>query len=560
MSKVEAYKNMLDCVPCGICRVALDENLTVLYANPPYYRIYGYTPQEAEEKGFTNARFILPKEDYQSIRMAIDDSIARGDREFQLEYRGVHSSGKLMWLLVHCAYDPKEPDSMICALVDIARRKQMEEELRISIEESKTAYRLTDKIMYTYDVAERRLHQPVAIADEFGLPPVVEDAPYSIVRSGAIDPESEGDYLAFYEAIIRGEPGGHAVVKKRRQDGTFGWYEAKYASIYDDEGHARRAIISCEDVTRQREKELTYQKWSQFFKAQEGKTIGVYEYNLTRDTFDEDAGDIPPEYLQPLKKYTDTVQYVAENFVYEEDKARFYGFFNRDSQLIRYYDGQQQGELEYLRKRHDGSLYWARAITLLLADPYSDDVRLFMMTQDIDKEKRADLKLRSQTELDGMTGLFNRETFIGKVSAVLAGEGAARHHALIMLDIDQFKMHNDVHGHPFGDQVIRETAWIIRDFLRKSDICGRMGGDEFMVFLNDIETEEGIMPRIAMLCQLLHRIYTGKGEISCSMGVAFYPQDGRDFQVLYQHADEALYEAKHAGRGTYRIYREPDLS
>lgn len=548
------YKEMLDAVPCGICRVALDEDLTILYANQSYYRIYGYSSENAKEHGFINARFILPKTEYVSILDAVISHVRQGEREFQLEYRGVHRSGKLMWLLVHCAYNPAEPGSILCALVDIADRKRMEEKLRISMEESNVAYQLTDKLMYIFDIPGRILQQPVKEADEFGLPERVEDAPYSIVRSGAIDPVSEADYIEFYESIIRGEPQGQAVVKKRRKDGSFGWYEARFSSVYDSEGNPQKAIISCEDITEQREKELSYQKWAQYFKSQEGKTIGFYEYNLTKDLFDEETGDVPPDYLQPLKKYTETVEYIARHFVHEDHKENFYKFFNRESLLARYYDGQTRGTLDYLRKRSDGSLYWVRAITLLLEDPYSDDIRLFMMTQDVDREKREDMKLRSRMERDGMTELYNREAFVSRVTKVLCSQSSRKRHALIMLDIDQFKQHNDIYGHPFGDRVIRETAKLIKDFLRKGDICGRVGGDEFMVFLKDIDAEEDVLPRISMLFHRLKRTYPNKAEVSCSMGIAFCPCHGEDFQTLYKNADYALYEAKHAGRSNYRVY------
>ena len=82
-----------------------------------------------------------------------------------------------------------------------------------------------------------------------------------------------------------------------------------------------------------------------------------------------------------------------------------------------------------------------------------------------------------------------------------------------------------------------------------------MGGDEFMVLLRNIGSEDDVIPRINMLCRLLRRKYTDKGEVSCSMGVVFYPRDGETFQELYQNADTALYEVKNTGRGNYGIYK-----
>ena len=86
-SILKHYKNILDLVPCGICQVALDDDLTILYANQFYYDIYGYTSQEAEEKGFTNARFILPEADFQMIHQNLLDQVVRGKTKFQMEYR-----------------------------------------------------------------------------------------------------------------------------------------------------------------------------------------------------------------------------------------------------------------------------------------------------------------------------------------------------------------------------------------------------------------------------------------------------------------------------------------
>lgn len=355
MNELEYYKMMLDGTPCGLCHVALDEKLTILYANQSYYQLYGYTAENAEAQGFTNAKFILPEDDYQSIMDTVQGHIRRKDRYFQLEFRAIHSSGKLMWLLVRCAYDPDRPGSLLCALFDIADRKQMEDQLRMSMQESKIAFQLTDKMMYIYEPASRRLKQPKSAADEFGLPPVMDDVPYSVIRSGAIDETCVNDYVAFYESIIRGEKSGHSVVRKRRRDGSFGWYEAKYSSIFDEYGAVKRAVISCEDITEQREKELSYQKWSNYFKAREGKTFGVYEYNLTKDLYDDTKGDVKPDCLRSQKTYTGTVRYIAENFVYEHDLEKFNKFFERDSLLGRYYHGQTTGVLDYRRKCIDGA-------------------------------------------------------------------------------------------------------------------------------------------------------------------------------------------------------------
>ena len=112
-SILERYKNILDLVPCGICQVALDDDLTILYANRFYYDIYGYTPQNAEEQGFINVRFILPEEEYPEIHRKVLDYAGAGTTKFQMEFRGKHRTGKVLWLLVQCTYNPDTPEYIL---------------------------------------------------------------------------------------------------------------------------------------------------------------------------------------------------------------------------------------------------------------------------------------------------------------------------------------------------------------------------------------------------------------------------------------------------------------
>ena len=156
-----------------------------------------------------------------------------------------------------------------------------------------------------------------------------------------------------------------------------------------------------------------------------------------------------------------------------------------------------------------------------------------------------------------LTGALNRITFHEKVREVLRRDDFYGQHALLILDIDHFKGINDSLGHQFGDQVLGDSAAILKRELRKDDLCGRIGGDEFMVFLNDVPSEKELEPRIAQICKSLTRCYEGYGTVSCSMGITFYPKDGIWFEELYQKADLALYEAKHSGRSCYKFYRMP---
>jgi diguanylate cyclase (GGDEF)-like protein len=146
---------------------------------------------------------------------------------------------------------------------------------------------------------------------------------------------------------------------------------------------------------------------------------------------------------------------------------------------------------------------------------------------------------------DGLTMIANRRTFEDSLVREIARAGRQRHVSLLMIDIDRFKMLNDVHGHPTGDQVLREVAQIIKEQCREFDTAARYGGEEFAAVLPSCTGDEAA--RLAD--QIRMTIAAGTTvPVTVSVGVGTFPGDGRDAESLVRAADQALYEAKHQGR------------
>lgn len=125
------------------------------------------------------------------------------------------------------------------------------------------------------------------------------------------------------------------------------------------------------------------------------------------------------------------------------------------------------------------------------------------------------------------------------------------------MDIDDFKGINDTYGHGVGDQVLRDIADCLLRLFRTSDIVGRIGGDEFAVFLRNTNTSEDILKRARELIADFRQIPVTEGQyVSCSLGVVVAENGEKDFKSLYSHADEAMYEAKRKGKNQYAVYGE----
>ena len=120
----------------------------------------------------------------------------------------------------------------------------------------------------------------------------------------------------------------------------------------------------------------------------------------------------------------------------------------------------------------------------------------------------------------------------------------------MLFDLDYFKHANDLYGHMFGDQVLREAVHKVRKSVRNSDIVARIGGDEFLIFL---EYKADIDPVAERIFQSIGGMYQDF-HIRASMGVALSPVHATEYELLFHYADQALYAAKHKGRNCYCIY------
>ncbi len=214
-----------------------------------------------------------------------------------------------------------------------------------------------------------------------------------------------------------------------------------------------------------------------------------------------------------------------------------------------------KGVVEYRAKNDDGDIRWYR-LNYASFERHNVITRVAGSEKDITEDKKRHEELKAQVERDGMTGLLNKTTMQSSVTKYLKKCNINSCHALLMIDTDNFKSVNDTLGHMCGDDVIKFVAKSIKDTFRDSDFVGRMGGDEFMVFMK-YTTPEMTEEKAEKLNSKIKTTITEDGssvDISCSIGIAYYGRDGEDYDTLYKAADEALYEAKESGKNCYRVH------
>ncbi|MES1149496.1 MAG: diguanylate cyclase, partial [Bradyrhizobium guangdongense] len=183
-----------------------------------------------------------------------------------------------------------------------------------------------------------------------------------------------------------------------------------------------------------------------------------------------------------------------------------------------------------------------------------------LLLEDITERTNAEARISHLARYDELTALPNRFNFRDEIGRLLAiSHNAERMSALLFVDLDQFKQVNDTLGHPCGDQLLCAVANRLREMLRPEDFVARFGGDEFVVFQQNINSPEdaaSLARRIVERLSERYRIDNHLVEIGASVGIALTSPEGVSADTLLKNADMALYRAKADGRGTFCFFRD----
>lgn len=218
--------------------------------------------------------------------------------------------------------------------------------------------------------------------------------------------------------------------------------------------------------------------------------------------------------------------------------------------------GHWHGEIEIKHSQKESILAW------LTMDAVKNDLgeisNFVSMLTDISEIRHSRDKMTYLATHDVLTGLPNRALLFDRLDHAIAS--MSRHHdigALFFVDIDHFKSINDNYGHQIGDLLLQEFALRLKHISRESDTLGRLGGDEFLMIVEDIETIDSV-PLIARKISALFEtpliISDIKIDVTLSIGIALFPEDGKDSQTLIHAADQAMYNAKEKGRNNFQFF------
>ncbi len=360
------------------------------------------------------------------------------------------------------------------------------------------------------------------------------------------------------EAALGGDDVRQCEVRIRRKSGEVRWVEMRIR-FFCYEGDDPCFLLSSGDIHERKlvEQELHFQT-ERYKMMEEINKEYPFEYDVISKTVLVSArsnvllgNQYGKDCIVPLD--------VAKRVLHPDDCEKIVGMLGSLPAT------ETQGEIEYrvniAREEEKTEYAWHRTSYKSIRGVNGRIVKVIGRTKDITEEWVLQDKMARRLRQDDLTGLLNRAAIKAEVESFLMSNPAGRH-ALFLVDVDNFKSINDKLGHLVGDGIIVNIAKKIRSLFRGSDAIGRIGGDEFMILMKYTDLYQA-KAKAQRICDAVRQTYHGKdGEeivTSCSVGIAMCGLEKESYASLFAKADQAMFEAKKAGKDGYRAAEPQEL-
>jgi diguanylate cyclase (GGDEF)-like protein/PAS domain S-box-containing protein len=351
-----------------------------------------------------------------------------------------------------------------------------------------------------------------------------------------------------------------------QKNGNTVWTETKFSFVRDKKQQTVGILGVSRDITERKRAEEQYRLLADHMTDQ----VWLFDLNLRFQYFSpsaEKATGYTFAEIQniPLDKLlsAESFQKAMEMFSVEMSKAEI---------TPPPPDYMRSLEVEFRCK--DGHLIWLDTTLSFIQDKNGKPVSILGESRDVTERKQAEERIQYLATHDNLTQLPNRMMFSHLLNqAIKSAKRNQRQLALLFIDLDRFKIINDTLGHDAGDELLKEMAKRFRQTLRevdivgrtkdKNDIVGRLGGDEFIILIEEVVDANDVSTVAQKILSTVMAPMLLLGEecrVTSSIGISVYPKDGEDEQTLMKKADMAMYFAKEEGKNNFQFYSQNILS
>lgn len=333
------------------------------------------------------------------------------------------------------------------------------------------------------------------------------------------------------------------------KDGQSIWVLDKGRLIACDAREERLCGILVEINERKREQEELRLSLERYQVIMDQATDIIFEWDIREDTLTFSPNFYKKFGYHAISKEI-SVQIPLSEDIHVDDRPAFIKIMRNSAAGVPY------SETEFRVRDNSGRYVWCRIRATVQFDDAKRPIKAVGVILDIDAEKKQKQALLEQSRRDALTGIYNKAAINALVEQRMRQKGAEVCQALMIIDVDYFKAVNDTYGHLCGDSLLSDVAAALRSQIRSTDLVGRIGGDEFLVYLPEVTDEKAARAKANTIGKAVCKLRPAPNAptITCSIGVALFPRGSIDYFALYKCADQALYFQKWNGRGGVTFY------
>lgn len=548
LSQQRNFEVIADNYNGGIVMTLADGSGKVLYCNQGALDLFGYTMDEFRFVLHGESGKLFADEGLKKIQDLLNRHSDSRDK-IQCDVRMIKKDGTVFWCRVQGSILKDESGIRrgIWAVYDIDERKQAEEKLMQSEFFYRVSSALTSDWVFCYRFKTGTIDMPNEAMRQNGFPSRL--VPDDLIRRGYIHSESVAEFREIIRQVEQGEKIVSGTLKLCLPQGRDRWFDVRISVWNRSDREPETAIVVMRDITKEKDSEIRYVDELNFRNASLSGVLASYEFNLSKDSV---IGG--PELMTPPKSasFSRFAAWYSSHMVYEEDRNAVNAFFRAEHLKELYSCGICSRCIEYRELQDNDTWRWVAASVTLFCSSGDNDLHVRIYLNDIHRQKEEELALRRRAEYDSLLNIPNRHFYEDIVSAEIRCADAEPETAVFaVLDVDNFKQINDTYGHQSGDLILQQLAAELKRFFgEERSVTGRLGGDEFSVYLSNRESFDKAVDELKHFVTYLNRIsmtIDSARTFSVSVGCTAVRR-GDTFEALYHRADEALYRAKSQGK------------
>jgi len=521
-------------------------------------RLYGIKKENFDGEYDTWKKYIVPEDIEQSDAMV--KAALKGEQKLLTEFRIRWPDNSVHFIAAAAKTiqdTNRHPLRMVGINYDITKRNEAE----LALLNAKGNAEKTSTELYTYLLAIGQLAL-VSVTDYTGRFIQVNDKfckitgysqkellgqNYRILNSGT---HPKSFFTEMWAAITAGNTWHHEICHRNKQ-GQLYWVNSTIVPLKDRTGKITRFISVEVDMTAYKQKEAALKE-----RLKETNCLYAIRHDMLKQLPTKEFCERIISHIIPAMQFPEltavAIQLADQIFTSENyHKGLSHGL---QAKIVT--NNAVCGELQVFYTENEPFLTPEEPN---LINAIANDLQLWLERKQIDKAKeKSETLIWQQANFDALTGLPNRRMFQNRLEqGIKKTKRSGLPFALMLFDLDHFKQVNDTFGHGTGDILLKDAAKRLNSCVRETDFIARLGGDEFIVILNELEKPK-IVERVAdkILSKLAEpfQINNEVAYVSSSIGIAFYPENGKDIDTLLTNADQAMYASKNRGRNCFSYF------